>query len=139
MDPFLLLSCVLSPYCHIVSHILVFLEWSLFCLGTSKKLSLGVLIGMNHACISVKFSVFFITKMHDSQYFFINITLISHTILFYRIWRSWIKRAAKRQKNIVEAEMTKRQHKKRLRVCCCEDPLRRGEALCRCEDPHRCS
>ena len=30
------------------------------------KLSLGVLIGMNHAYISVKFSVFFIAKMHDS-------------------------------------------------------------------------
>ena len=26
-------------------------------------------IGMNHACFSVKFSVFFITKMHDSRSF----------------------------------------------------------------------
>ena len=33
------------------------------------KLSLGVLIGMNHAYISVKFSVFFIAKMHDSRSF----------------------------------------------------------------------
>ena len=32
------------------------------------------LIGMNHACISVEFSVFFIAKMHDSQSF----SLISH-------------------------------------------------------------
>ena len=28
------------------------------CLGTSKKLSFGVLIEMNHACFSIKFSVF---------------------------------------------------------------------------------
>ena len=27
------------------------------------------LIGMNHACISVEFSVFLIAKMHDSQSF----------------------------------------------------------------------
>ena len=33
-----------------------------------------IMIGMNHACISVEFSVFFIAKMHDSQ----NFSLISH-------------------------------------------------------------
>ena len=27
------------------------------------------LIGMNHACFSIKFLVFFIAKMHDSQSF----------------------------------------------------------------------
>ena len=29
------------------------------------------LIGMNQACISIEFSVFFIAKMHDSQYFLV--------------------------------------------------------------------
>ena len=29
----------------------------------------ALLIGMNHACISVEFLVFFIDKMHDSQSF----------------------------------------------------------------------
>ena len=35
-------------------------------LGTSKKLSLGVLIGVNHACISIEFSMLFMASMHDS-------------------------------------------------------------------------
>ena len=29
------------------------------CLGTSKKLSLGVLIGVNYGCVSVKFRCFY--------------------------------------------------------------------------------
>ena len=37
MDSFLLLSCVLSPYRHIVSHILVYLGWSLFLLGDKQE------------------------------------------------------------------------------------------------------
>ena len=108
MDPFLLLSCVLSPYRHIVSCVFLYSLGGVYsCLGTTKKLSLGMLIWMNHACNSIKFSVFFIAKMHDSRSFFINITLIPHTILFYRIWRSWIKKEAKRQKKRAEAEMKK--------------------------------
>ena len=37
------------------------------CLGTSKKLSLGVLIGVSYACVSVRFPCVFITQLHDSQ------------------------------------------------------------------------
>ena len=40
-------------------------------MGTSKKLSLRVLIMMNREYILVKFLVVFIAKMHDSQPFFI--------------------------------------------------------------------
>ena len=57
------------------------------------------MIGMNHACFSVKFSVFFITKMHDSQSF--SLILCQSLILYYSIEYGdvGIKRAAKRQKN----------------------------------------
>ena len=41
MDSFLLLSCVLSPYCHIVSRILVFPGWSLFLLGDKQEAKFG--------------------------------------------------------------------------------------------------
>ena len=37
MGPFLLLSCVLSPYRHIVSRILMFPGWSLFLLGDKQE------------------------------------------------------------------------------------------------------
>ena len=76
--------------------------------------------------------MFFIAKMHDSQYF----SLILSLILYFSIEYGdvGIKRAAKRQKNRAEAEMTKRQHHKGLRVRRCEDPLRSDEALHRCED-----
>ena len=41
MDSFLLLSCVLSPYRHIVSRILVYPGWSLFLLGDKQEAKFG--------------------------------------------------------------------------------------------------
>ena len=54
---------------------------------------------MNHACISVEFSMFFIAKMNDSQSF----SLISRLSLILSCFIEYdnvgIKRAVERQKN----------------------------------------
>ena len=93
---------------------------------------------MNHACISVEFSVFFIAKMHDSQSF--SLISCKSLILYCSIeyGNVGIKRAAKRQKNRTKAEMTKRRIAEVILVRCGEElrrcVLRRSEDThCRCE------
>ena len=75
------------------------------CLGTSKKLSLGVLIGVNHACISIDFSVFFIAQLRDSLS--ISVILCYSRILYCSIEYGNVgkKRAARRQENKTKAEI----------------------------------
>ena len=50
MDSFLLLSCVLSPYRHIVSCTLVYPRWSLFLLGDKQEAKFRV-VDRDKSCV----------------------------------------------------------------------------------------
>ena len=60
------MTFTLEEFCRLYIREIVRSHGVLVSIVSDRDPSFTTLIGMNHACISVEFSVFFIAKMHDS-------------------------------------------------------------------------